>query len=766
MLMSLRSRLLLMALLCVLPVWLGYGCIIYYSYDAKRSELIGHAQDTARALRQAVETKLSGVDSALVALGTSGALTTSDFAGFHSQTRTLLREFEGADIILAEPDGQQLVNSYRDFGEPLPKRKNIEVLKKVFETGKTHISGPFKGAITGRWLIGIDQPVWKGEAIAYALGMTFPVDSFEKLLVNQNLPAGWVATILSAERVVLARSVNSLGHVGKHVDETIVIAEAYQGVEVASENTNLDGNRMLNAYSMSPTSGWVVSVGMPMSELDAPLRRWLVWAAVLSVLLALAAFGIARANSVAISREFTALLDSVGMFRRNTPVDLDSFRLREARNLGGVLAETFRQIDVEAAGRVKAQQALERHKEHLEELVEERTGELRRANLYIRNIIDSMPSVLVCVDRDMNITQINDYAAKMIGMTREECEGRPLRDLFPHFELSADNVSRVIVERRPDHSVHQEVSQDGEKRHVDIVIYPLVTNCVDGAVVRVDDVTDRVRLEFMIMQAEKMMSLGGMAAGIAHEVNNPLSIILQSVQLAQRRVSPAMDANVQSAKDAGTDLEAVRRYLDDRGVLTSLEDIREAAGRAANIVKTMLSFSRKDESPRTSCRLGEVAESAVDSVRNDFHLQQHHGLDGIAIRVESDGGDDHALCSESLMHQVFVNILRNAVYALGSQEDASRRTEIAVRVWTSDGQVNVSISDTGPGMPPTVARRVFEPFFTTKKAGDGTGLGLSISYFIVTKIHGGNISVDSSPESGTTFTVSLPFTSDTSRSAD
>jgi len=755
--MSLRSRLLLMAFLCVLPVWLGYGCIIYFSYDAKRTELIGHAQDTARALRQAVETKLAGVDSALVALGTSGSLASGDFAAFHTQTRTLLREFEGADIILAEPDGQQVVNSYREFGDPLPKRKNIDVLRKVYDTGRSQLSGPFKGAITGRWLVGIDQPVWSGATIAYSLGMTFPVDSFEKLLVDQSLPAGWVATILSADRVVLARSFNSQVHVGKHVDETIVVAEAYQGVEVASESMNLDGYRMLNAYSMSPTYGWVVLVAMPMSELEAPLRRWLVWAVVLSVALALAVFGIARINSLAISREFTSLLTSIGRFRRNDPVDMGSFNLREARDLGGVLEATFRQIGVEAAGRMAAQKALERHKENLEELVEARTGELRRANLYIRNIIDSMPSVLVCVDRDMNITQINDHAAQMIGMTREECEGRPLRELFPHFELSADNVSRVIFERRPDHSVHQEVSQDGEKRHVDIVIYPLVTNCVDGAVVRVDDVTDRVRLEFMMMQAEKMMSLGGMAAGIAHEVNNPLSIILQSVQIAQRRISSELDANGQAARDAGTDLETVRRYLEDRGILTSLEDIREAAGRAANIVKTMLTFSRKDDSPKAACDMAAVAESAVADVQNDVHLRQSHGLGDVSIRIEHDGLGHPTLCSESLMHQVFVNILRNAVYALDSQEEKVRRPEIVVKVWKADGQVNVSVSDTGPGMSPMVARRVFEPFFTTKKVGDGTGLGLSISYFIVTKIHGGSFSVDSSPESGTTFTVSLPL---------
>jgi PAS domain S-box-containing protein len=757
MIISLRSRLLLMAFLCVLPVWLGYGCIIYFSYDAKRNELIGHAQNTARALRQAVETKLAGVDSALVALGTSGALATGDFAAFHAQTRSLLREFEGADIILAGPDGQQLVNSYRTFGEPLPKRKNIDVLRMVFETGKSQISGPFKGAITGRYLVGIDQPVWKGDTIAYALGMTFPVDSFEKLLVDQNLPAGWVATILSADRLVLARSVNSQVHVGKHVDETIIIADAYQGVEVVSESTNLDDNRMLNTYSMSPTYGWVLSISMPMSELEGPLRNWLMLATVLSAALALAVFGIARFNSMVISREFTGLLTSIGRFRRSDPVDLESFKLREARELGGVLNVTFRQIDVEATGRMAAQKALERHKENLEEVVEARTGELRRANLYIRNIIDSMPSVLVCVDRDMNITQINDHAAQIIGMTREECEGRPIHELFPHFELSADNVSRVIIERRPGHSVTQELSQDGEKRHVDIVVYPLVTNCVDGAVVRVDDVTDRVRLEFMMMQAEKMLSLGVMAAGIAHEVNNPLSIILQSAQIAQRRVSPELDANTQAAIEAGTDLDTVRRYLDERGILASLEDIREAAGRAANIVKTMLTFSRKDDSPKAACNIAAVAESAVADVRNDVQLRKNHGLDDVLIRIEHDGLGHPALCSESLMRQVFVNILRNAVYALDSQEEKGGHPEIVVKVWKTDAQVNVSVSDTGPGMSPLVARRVFEPFFTTKKVGDGTGLGLSISYFIVTKMHGGNISLDSSPEGGTTFTVSLPL---------
>ena len=136
---------------------------------------------------------------------------------------------------------------------------------------------------------------------------------------------------------------------------------------------------------------------------------------------------------------------------------------------------------------------------------------------------------------------------------------------------------------------------DGEMRYEDVTVYPLMSNGVEGAVIRVDDVTERVRIEEMMVQSEKMLSVGGLAAGMAHEINNPLGVILQASQNVLRRVSPDLPVNARVAGECGITLSSVQQYLERREILTFLEDIRQSGQRAAEIVANMLSFSRKAE---------------------------------------------------------------------------------------------------------------------------------------------------------------------------
>jgi len=741
----------------MIPVWLGYACIIYYSYAAKHAELTGHAQESARALRQAVELKLVGVESALSALSTSPSIDQQDFEAFHRQTRAVLKEFEGADIILADETAQQLVNSYLPPGTPLPRRKNADMIQRLFATGRPQISGPFKGAVTQRHLVGLDIPVWRDSRIAFDLGMTFPADRFAKVMDDLKFPPGWIGAILSADGKVIARTREMDKHVGATVDIGVSLEWLFAQEEITLETSSLEGEPLISSFCRSDRFGWMVAVSMPRRALMDSLHLWIASLLAFSALLAAVALGLAHLASRRIASEFTSLAQSAEKMRQGAQGTCETLSLAESYRLGEALEASFRRCEEEAALRQAAQDQLRGHLKTLEDVIAQRTQELSRANNYINNIIDSMPSMLVCVDKDMRLTRLNVHAAAAAGVQEDEALGKPLAELFPALKLSAEAVSNVISSRQPESPVRRELPSAGDNRFVDIMVYPLVSNCVDGAVVRVDDVTDRVRLESIRRQNEKMMVLGSLAAGVAHEINNPLSIISQSLQVAARRVQPALEANRRAASAMGVSLEQVHAYLAGRGVLEVYQDIHDAVSRAASIVRTMLAFARGGEVAFGTHSLNALVRLAVEHVRSEITSETAGGGQTPAIRLETPEQDVCVLCAGDQLDQVFTNILRNAVHALRDQRKEGAAPEIVVRTWSDRGYAFASFADNGPGIAPQTLERIFEPFFTTGKRGGGTGLGLSISYFIVKNIHQGTLTASSTPGEGAMFTVGIPL---------
>jgi two-component system, NtrC family, sensor kinase len=235
--------------------------------------------------------------------------------------------------------------------------------------------------------------------------------------------------------------------------------------------------------------------------------------------------------------------------------------------------------------------------------------------------------------------------------------------------------------------------------------------------------------ESQLVHSEKMASLGRLVAGVAHEINNPVSFIANSVTPLKRRLAKAAGA---APEDAAAILKEAAEIVDI---------MANGAERAAAIVKDLRSFSRLDEATRKSVDLHEGLEVSL-------RLLEHRWRD--RIEVQRDYGTLPAVdCDPGQINQVFVNILANACDAL---EQGGTLT-VATR---ADGDVvRVAIRDDGPGIPLDVRARIFDPFFTTKDVGAGTGLGLSISHGIVAA-HGGRIEVESEPGKGATFTVVLP----------
>ena len=383
-------------------------------------------------------------------------------------------------------------------------------------------------------------------------------------------------------------------------------------------------------------------------------------------------------------------------------------------------------------------------------------ADLKKAQSFVSNIIDSMPSVLVGVDSRGRVIQWNQQAAKITGLSVDQAQSRPLDEVFPFLK---DHMNRVRISIRGRQVLHDsKISRPSEDgiRYEDVTIFPLVATGVEGAVIRVDDVTERVRLEEMMVQSEKMLSVGGLAAGMAHEINNPLAGIVQSAAVLEKRLLGDLPANRKAAEAAGITLLAMRHYLTLRKLPDLIGNIRESGGRAAAIVKNMLSFARKSEKVVSSRDLGTLLNQTLELLKTDYDMKTHYDFKRIELVRKYEEDAPPVPCESSKLQQVFMNILKNGAEAMAEVACASTPPVFVLRVLNDGAWVRVEIEDNGPGMEEETRRRIFEPFFTTKPVGKGTGLGLSVSYFIITEEHGGEMHVRAADGGGTRFVIRLP----------
>ncbi len=270
------------------------------------------------------------------------------------------------------------------------------------------------------------------------------------------------------------------------------------------------------------------------------------------------------------------------------------------------------------------------------------------------------------------------------------------------------------------------------------------------------DITENKRIQQIMVQTEKMLSVGGIAAGVAHEINNPLGIVLQAAQNLAQRCRPDFPKNREVAASIGLDLYLMAQYMQKRKLDVFIQDIRNAAQRASGIIRNMLNFSRRSESRRNVCDLKTIISGAVKLANSDFDLKKHYDFKKIKVEVAIDGDVPQIYCTETEIEQVVLNLLRNAAQAMAEMKPPLENPRIDIRVTGREGWVRIDVADNGPGVPDEIQTQVLEPFFTTKEPGVGTGLGLSVSYFIVTTGHSGRFMVGSNPGGGARFTFELP----------
>jgi len=363
-----------------------------------------------------------------------------------------------------------------------------------------------------------------------------------------------------------------------------------------------------------------------------------------------------------------------------------------------------------------------------------RTHQLNeRSEASLRAVVDLMPD-LISVYRAGRLIYVNRAMRRMLGLddagklgTRELRQRIHPDDIAPLIELfrklGGDTAAPQVVEIRIS-------GADGSWRNCEVSAVLVDIAGAPTVVASGRDVTERQRLRAKLLVSDRMASLGTLAAGIAHEINNPLAYVTGNLEVAAETLAdPAL-----APSPAQLELAAV------------ISDARDGAERVRKIVYGLRSFSRAEDEKRVPLALPGMLEAAIRMTGNELRHR--------AQLVRELGDTPLVVADDSRLTQVFINLLINAAHAIPEgHTDANR---ITVRTRTDDrGRAVVEIADSGRGMAPDVVARIFDPFFTTKEVGEGTGLGLSICHGIVTGL-GGQISADSAPGAGTVMRVVLP----------
>ncbi|MCF6248370.1 MAG: ATP-binding protein [Desulfobacula sp.] len=386
------------------------------------------------------------------------------------------------------------------------------------------------------------------------------------------------------------------------------------------------------------------------------------------------------------------------------------------------------------------------------------TKRLQLEREQLQSIVDSMPLMLWGIDSSGKLCLINETASKLIGYSLSDIKNEKLWDIIPQFNPVKKQILEIVASGQIKIYNRQQVVWKNEKQYFEVTIYPLKISSDMTAIILVRNVTQSVLMEESVLQSEKMISVGGLAAGMAHEINNPLSGIMQSASVLINRLSVNLPANEKAASQAGTSLSAIQSYMEKRNVIKLLDNIHSAGRNAADIVENMLSFSIKGDFKKENHSVSEMLIKTLDLAKNDYDLKKKYDFKKIKIIKEFDDLNvPDILCEESKILQVFFNIIKNAAQAMYEGMENFEQAILILRVFMAKDMVQIEIEDNGPGINEAVQKRVFEPFFTTKKVSQGTGLGLSISYYIITENHGGAMSVQSIEKSGSRFVIKLPI---------
>ena len=382
--------------------------------------------------------------------------------------------------------------------------------------------------------------------------------------------------------------------------------------------------------------------------------------------------------------------------------------------------------------------------------------------------MDCVDDVIILADADNGIRRCNKALAKLAGEEYQDLLHRDWNELR----------DRLRFRRAEAGSDGQELLHEPSGRSFLTHVYPLEMSGhgLGGSVITLHDISQRKQMtaalekknselakaydelkasQAKLLQQEKMASVGLLAAGVAHEINNPIGFVTSNLGTLQKyleRVAEFLRLQSDSIREHGTpeqetSLAEARKKLKIDHLLADIpaliKESLDGVGRVKTIVQNLKNFSRVDQAQRSRTDINQCMEETLNIVWNELKYK---------ATVHREYGELPSVwCYPQQLNQVFMNLLLNAVQAIECKGD------ITIRTWADDENIHVTVEDTGRGIPAENLPRLFEPFFTTKEVGKGTGLGLSIVYDIVSKQHGGDITVASEVNQGSVFRVRLPL---------
>jgi len=364
----------------------------------------------------------------------------------------------------------------------------------------------------------------------------------------------------------------------------------------------------------------------------------------------------------------------------------------------------------------------------------------------LQQVLEVIDSVLFAVDKQGSILYYNQAFSRYFNL-QENGQSLPHWSLLlKEQNLPYKEMEQSLVLGKP-YKMTKTTNQKGEKRLDEIEMSPLMTSIFSGSVVKITDTTQQRLLAQMMVQSEKMITIGGLAAGLAHELNSPLAGILQSSELLKRRLQDSFppEDNNQNFRD----------FLEEKKIPQLLDRIHQSGQRASDIIRGLLSFSRKDPGSMEKQFFEQVVDKALNLASSDYQLSNIYNFQELEIIKEYSSDLPAIYCDSGQIQQVILNILKNSLQAIGEKPEVKPLISLSLK--KKKGGLLLKIQDNGPGMKEEIAEKIFEPFYSTKDSGQGTGLGMFVSYFIITENHHGKLEVISAPGEGCQFRIWLPL---------